>query len=102
MGTTKQMKVKCYNFNRITKMLDIWHNDFSPDLDKFLRLMHSNEVEIFQPPRAPGSCRGRRLPQTYLKANHWLDQYMREQNTWAVLKGKSPVKPGYKECSSQI
>jgi len=91
------MNVKCYNFTRITNMLGIWSIPFSPDLDKFLKLMRDNDVEIFQPPKSVGSGRARKRPQTYLKANSWLDQYMREQNTWAVLKGKSPVKPGYRE-----
>ena len=83
-------------------MLDIWHSDFSVELNTFLELLRSNDVLVFQPPKSPGSGRARKLPQTYLRANPWLDKFMREQNTWAILKGKSPVKPGYKECSSQI
>jgi hypothetical protein len=95
MGTTKQ--VKCYNYNSVTRMLDICHANKCDDLDDFLRLLDKHEVKVFQPPKAVGSGRARKKPETYLMANKWLDQYMCEQNTWAVLKGKIPVKPGYKK-----
>lgn len=99
MGAIVKMSntVKCYHFTRITAMLGIWEAGFSDELDKFLTLIRANGVEVFQPPRTPGSGRARKRPETYLKANPWFDQYMREQNTWAVLKGKTPVKPGYKK-----
>lgn len=97
MGAIIEMNVKCYNYTKITQMLGIWENGFSDELDKFLKLIRDNDVVIFQPPKSPGSGRARKRPETYLKANSWLDQYMKEQNTWAALKGKRIVKHGYKK-----
>lgn len=80
-------------------MLDIWQagDQHRIDLENFLELVRSNGVVIFQPPKSVGSGRARKTPETYLKANEWLDKYMREQNLWAAIKGKSIVKPCYRK-----
>lgn len=91
------MRVKCYNLERVTMMLDIHVPSKIQQLEDFLNLLKSNNVEIFSPPVTPGSGRARKSPITYLKANKWLDEYMEGQNLFSQIKGKFPVKPGYRD-----
>jgi hypothetical protein len=78
-------------------MLGIHTIDKRNELDAFLKLVAFNDVKIFQPPKSVGSGRARKQLGTYLKANKWLDNYIKQQNTIAVLMERRPVKPTYKK-----
>lgn len=93
---------KCYTFTSVLKMLDIHKPNQLNEVQDFLKLLDEHEVIIFQPRKSPGSSRARRMILTYLKSNKWLDQYIKEQNTWAVLKGRTSVKPQYKRYEPEL
>jgi hypothetical protein len=104
MGVIKQMieKVKCYNYMNVVKMFDYDHPDNMDQYEIWLTMLYKNGVRVFEPPKSVGSGRARKKPAKYFKSNQWFDRYMCEQNTWAALKGKTPVKPGYKKYESDI
>ena len=101
MGTTTKIKsVKCYNFNRVLQLLELDNHMKYEAMESFVERLYNNGCRIFTPPhyRGPGVMRH---PEQYILTNSWFDKFMSEQNTWAVLKGKSPVKPGYKKYQEQ-
>ena len=102
MGATKQMKVKCYNYIHVVRMFDYDLYENIDQYESWLSMIYSHGVRVFEPPKSVGSGRGRKQPVKYIKANEWFDRYMREQNIWMALKGKTPVKPGYKNYESDI
>jgi hypothetical protein len=72
------------------------------EYEKWLSMIYTNGVCVFEPPQSVGSGRARKQPQKYIKTNEWFDRYMKEQNIWMALKGKTPVKPGYKEFEDDL
>jgi len=88
--------VKCYNFENVQRLLDYHKPENMEQYESWLSLIFNNGVRVFTTPKSVGSGRARKQPVKYLSTNDWFDQYMKEQNTWQALKGKTPVKPGYK------
>lgn len=102
MGATEQMTVKCYNYIQVVRMMGFDDPANISEYERWLELLFSNGVNVFSPPKSVGSGRARKQLLKYFKTNKWFDQYMREQNTWAVLKGKTPVKPVYRKCEEPL
>lgn len=90
-------KERCYNFNHVTRMLGINGPNHIEHIQEFLQLLDEHEVEIFQPPKSPGSGRARKHVMTYLRATPWLDKYIKQQNLIAVLMDRRICKPTYRE-----
>lgn len=97
MGAVVKMNVKCYSYIQVVRLLDFDNTKNITQFENWLEMLFNNGVRVFSPPKSPGSGRARKKQLKYFKTNKWFDQYMREQNTWATLKGKTPVKPVYKK-----
>ena len=59
--------VRCYNFNDVTRLLDI-DNDMQKLID-FLELIETNGAFVFTPPKSIGSGRARPKRKMYIKSN---------------------------------
>jgi hypothetical protein len=102
VGDIKQMKVKCYNYMSVVRMFDYDKYENIDEYESWLAMLYHNGVRVFEPPKSIGSGRARKQPVKYFKTNEFFDRYMKEQNIWMTLKGKTPVKPGYKEFEDEL
>jgi len=93
--------VKCYNRDRVERLLGI-----TTELEKldFQKLLRENEVELFQPPYTKLTRGPTRRPFYYYLANPWLDNTIKQYNLIRILKEQHDfiVKPTYKQYEVKI
>lgn len=87
--------VKCYNYSRVIRMLNINHPNKMEELNDFLLYLDSINCEIFQPSYIKATSGPVRRPELYIKTNKVFDEFMKKQGTFAILK-ETYVKPTYR------
>lgn len=79
-------------------MRGIKNNDIEMLAEQFIEY----NVHIFQPPKSPGSSRGRRTPAYYVTTNEDFDRWVSLNNTCAMLKNLPRAKVKYKEYPGNL
>ena len=98
MGATFKMKnIRCYSLDEIRKMKGYSYSD----QEQLYKLFKEYDLEVFQPWFSKVTSGPTRRPGMYVTTNKNFDNFIKLNNTIAVIKGNPIAKVKYKKYKNE-